>query len=105
MEEKTVVYEVLSGIGVAEKKIQLEQLEKEENDAFLNLEKNIITISNIVKDARNIHKSIRDAITEAVVHLSRAQISRRDLVKARSELTEELKEESKKTHGSERGYL
>lgn len=52
---------------VTEGKERLYLLEKEESETLEKLGKNLSVINEIVKDARNIHKAIRDAIGEAAL--------------------------------------
>lgn len=64
---------------------EIQRLAREEKLAFEGLGKNIAIIDGIVKDARNIHKQIRDAITGAVIYYQRLRDVREAQVKAREE--------------------
>lgn len=81
--------------NAASQKQKLEILEEKERMAFKNLGVNIRTVANILKDARNIHKTIRDAITEAVVHLEQVQEYRIELAETRSALLRQMEEDIK----------
>lgn len=60
-------------------------LEVEEMEALESLEKNISDIYEVVKVTRNIHKEIRDAKGQAVVHDERLKECRETLARTREE--------------------
>lgn len=75
-----------------DQKQKLDTLEHKEENAFKKLEKNINTVANILKEAKNVHKTIRDAITEAVIHLGQVQEYRVELAETRSAFLKQLEE-------------
>lgn len=80
-----------SSIESATARQQLQQLENEETEAFTELGKRVGIIEGVVRDANNIHKTIRDAITEAVIFYQQMQDYRPALTKAREAQTQDLK--------------
>ena len=70
---------------VAEGRERLYLLEKEEMETVEKLGKNLSVINVIVKDARIIHKAIRDAIGEAVVYFEHLKECRETLARTRAE--------------------
>lgn len=66
-----------------EPETEMQRLEREEKLAFEGLGKNIGIIDGIVKDARNIHKQIRDATTAAVIFYQRLREVREEKTRIR----------------------
>lgn len=77
---------------------QLTQLEEEEKRAVNQLGERILIIEGIVKEAKNIHKPIRDAINEAVIIFEQMQDYREALQKLRAAQIRDLESVNSNAH-------